>query len=265
MQRALLLAAGLAATMSGLAALAQDWTQAPSPRTLAQRLSEPGAAFRATAMTPADERLIAAGRLVAMGGAQEGGAGVACFTCHGPTGAGDSAGAFPRLAGLPGWYLYKQMEDYASGARPNEIMAPIAQRLTRAEREAVSSYYALTSAPPPPVAEQAGEARLQWGATLNAVGSAARGIPGCVNCHGAEGSGLPPSVPNLAGQHAEYTATQLRLWKEGVRRNDPMGVMAAIATKMTAEDIDAVARYFARLRPASASQPAVDSPRTAPR
>lgn len=233
----------------GMAAAAQDWTQAPSGQALSQRLSQPHVAFRATAITQPTETLVAAGRLVAMGGAQEGGAGMACFTCHGPTGAGDSAGAFPRLAELPAWYLYKQMEDYASGNRQNEIMTPIAQRLTRAEREAVSTYYSLVSAPVRPTVEDYGTQRLQWGATLNAIGSAQKGIPACVNCHGPAGSGLPPSVPNLAGQHAAYTAAQLQMWKQRQRKNDPMGVMTAIAAKMDDEDIDAVARYFSRLQP----------------
>jgi cytochrome c553 len=232
-------------------AFAQDWTQAPSGPALGDRLSDPHTAFRATVSARPTDHLVAAGRLVAMGGAREGGAGMACFSCHGPTGAGDSAGAFPRLAQLPAWYMYKQLEDYASGSRPNEIMTPIAKRLTRPEREAVSAYYALVTAPAPPVADDYGAQALQWGAALNAIGSAEKGIPGCVNCHGPLGSGLPPSVPNLAGQHAEYIGTQLRLWKEGTRKNDPMGVMASIAAKMDDRDIDAVSRYFARLKPAA--------------
>lgn len=235
--------------MPAALALAQDWTQAPSGPALSDKLSDPHTAFRATVSGRPNDHMIAAGRLVAMGGAREGGAGMACFTCHGPNGAGDSAGAFPRLAQMPAWYMYKQLEDYASGSRPNDIMTPIAKRLTRPEREAVSAYYALVTAPTPPVTDDYGAQALQWGAALNAVGSAEKGIPACVNCHGPLGSGLPPSVPNLAGQHAQYLGTQLRLWKEGTRNNDPMGVMAAIAGKMDERDIDAVSRYFARLKP----------------
>src|SRR3546814_11853113 len=50
-------------------------------------------------------------------------------------------------------YMYKQLLDYASGARPNAIMSPIAKALTQAQMEDVSAYYAsIEEAPyfPPP-------------------------------------------------------------------------------------------------------------------
>ena len=56
-------------------------------------------------------------------------------------------------------------------------------------------------------------------------------------------------MPYLSGQHADYLALQLSLWKQGVRKNDPMNVMAAIAEKMSDEDIRAVSDYYARVRP----------------
>jgi len=91
---------------------------------------------------------------------------------------------------------------------------------------------------------------LQWGGQLGAVGSAERGIPACVNCHGPQGSGNPPSVPYLAGQYANYMTHQLQLWQDGVRNNDAMNVMSTIADAMTAEDMRAVSEYYARVRPA---------------
>ena len=40
---------------------------------------------------------------------------------------------------------------------------------------------------------------------------------------------------------------QLRLWVEGKRRNDPLGVMADIARRLTAEERRAVSQYFGSL------------------
>lgn len=212
--------------------------------------STPERLFNATVRSKApDEDRIAMGRLVASGGARDGGAAMACFTCHGADGAGDAAGVVPRLAGLPAWYLYKQLNDYAGGSRDNSAMTGIAQKLTDTEREAVSSYYALLDATYP-VKPPAGDLRmLQWGQQLAAVGASGRAVPACLNCHGPDGSGLPPSVPYLAGQHAEYIALQLQLFRSGERDNDPMDVMSSIAKKLSDEDIDALAAYYSRARP----------------
>jgi cytochrome c553 len=238
---------GLVASASFV--LAQDYNAAPPMGQLNAALSDDRTLFNVTIDSRPDDDLLELGRLVAMGGAQKGGSGMACIACHGANGQGDGSGAFPRLAGQAGWYSYKQLMDYASGVRPNPIMSGIAQRLTEREMEAVAAYYAAMDSPYLPVLGDVPASLLQWGGQLGAVGSAERGIPACVNCHGAAGSGLPPSVPYLAGQYATYSAYQLKLWRDGVRNNDAMNVMSSIASKMTDEDMKAVAEYYARVRP----------------
>jgi cytochrome c553 len=233
---------------SGLALQAQDYSEGPGMAELERRLGVDSVLFNATIDEPPDDDMLELGRLVAMGGAENGGSGMACITCHGVEGHGDGSGAFPRLDGQAGWYLYKQLNDYASGDRPNRVMSGIAARLTDAEREAVSAYYA--AMPVGTLDSARGEidgTLLQWGGQLAAVGSAEKGIPACVNCHGAQGTGLPPSVPYLAGQYAGYLELQLQLWKEGTRDNDAMNVMEAIARKMSDEDMRAVSEYYARV------------------
>ncbi len=227
---------------------AQDRAETPGINTLETRLDDERTLFNATlGQREDDDDILELGRLVAMGGAENGGSGMACVTCHGGAGQGDGAGVFPRLTGLPGWYSYKQLQDYASGARPNEVMSGIAQRLTDREREAVAAYYAAVEAPVIGPTAPADQELLQWGGQLAAVGNAEKGIPACVNCHGAQGTGDPPSVPYLAGQYANYMAYQLELWKAGQRDNDAMNVMSSIASKMTTEDMRAVSEYFYRV------------------
>jgi cytochrome c553 len=82
----------------------------------------------------------ACGHLITVGGGP-GGAGTACFSCHGLQGQGDAGGAFPRLAGLDTHYFARQMNDYVSGARSNAVMTPIAQQLSPADRQSVAFYY----------------------------------------------------------------------------------------------------------------------------
>lgn len=172
-----------------------------------------------------------------------------CFACHGIDGVGDGSGAFPRLSGQAAFYMYKQLLDYASGKRRNDIMGPIAKAMTEPQMEDVSAWYAAQEDAPYFPRPEVPPRLLQQGAALSAVGSAEKGIQACVNCHGPAGTGLPPSFPYLAGQYASYTELTLTDWKVGLRRNDPLGVMTEIAKRMSAEDIAAVAAYFASVRP----------------
>ena len=202
----------------------------------------------------------AEGRAVVVGAAPEIGPEAACMRCHGVEGVADGSGAFPRLDGQPEWYLYKQLKDYAAGTRPNDIMTPIAENMTDEQMRAVARWYAA----------QESEARRAWhafppltlqeGGAIAAIGLADDGVTACVACHGSRGEGMPPAVPYLAGQYAAYTALQLQLWKEGIRRNDPADVMRMIALQMSEEQIAAVAQYYEAIPAAPDAAPADDLP-----
>lgn len=69
----------------------------------------------------------------------------------------------------------------------------------------------------------------------------------CGACHGMDGNSINPEWPNLAGQHASYTAKQLQLFKDGVRNNV---IMMPNAMLLTEEDMADLAAYFARQQPA---------------
>ena len=180
-----------------------------------------------------------------------------CVRCHGPAGEGDSSGAIPPLAGQSGWYLYKTLNDFATGRRPNDVMSPIARSLTQVQMLNLASYYAGLEASDPLAPRPVGLDVLQTGGAIAARGTPQQGVPGCSSCHGAAGGGDWPVVPALAGLPAPYIAHQLRQWKAGARRGDPMQVMQNIASAMTDEEIDAVAHYYSSLRPAEATPEAL--------
>mgnify|MGYP001426064396 CR=1 FL=1 len=193
-----------------------------------------------------------AGRAVVVGGRQA--QVTPCFTCHGLDGAGDGSGAFPRLAGQAAFYLYKQLIDYASGARPNRLMSPIAQQMSEKQMADVALYYSLQKVSREPSREPLPEtmaALLDHGRRIATEGLPAAGVQACVYCHGRDGQGMPPSFPYLAGQYAVYSGLQMRLWQEGVRNNDPLDVMREIARRMRDEDIRAVSLYFESIAPAA--------------
>jgi cytochrome c553 len=197
------------------------------------------------------------GRLIASGGGP-GGAAAACFTCHGVNGEGQAVAAIPALAGLSAPYQRKQLKDFASGTRPNDIMSPIAQGLSREDRHAVSVYYARSSGQRPAdlTIADADPLLIQQGAVLYAIGAAARDVQACIDCHGPAAQGIDPTYPALAGQPPQYISSQLQLWRDGVRRNDVGNVMRTISLQMSERDIDAVAAYLSVLRRA----PRADTP-----
>ncbi|MFN4140408.1 c-type cytochrome [Aestuariivirga sp.] len=169
---------------------------------------------------------------------------IACAQCHGVDGRGDLSGAFPRLDGQSPWYLYKSLNDYASGLRYHEVMTPVALQLDDRAMQNVALHYA-TRASNGETPETRGDPGLmQRGGAISAVGIPERGVAACQNCHGPEGRGMAPVYPVLAGQYAAYLSEQLRRWQRGVRKGDPMNVMRQIALQMTEEDIRAVSIYF---------------------
>lgn len=172
----------------------------------------------------------------------------ACASCHGETGIADGSGAFPRLTGQLPFYLYQQLRGFADGTRPNPVMSPIAKGLSNQDMQDVAAYYAAQQGPyfPQPLVDQQA---LELGGRIAAIGNAPAAVPACTSCHGPSGKGSGQLFPYLAGQYQSYLAAQLRDFRSGTRRDDPMAVMRTIAAKLQDGEITALAAYFASVRP----------------
>ena len=192
---------------------------------------------------PGRDPFTATGELIALSGG-EAGPRNACFTCHGLEGQGDGQGA-PRLAGLPVGYLAKQLQDYADGRRPDPSMHAIAGKLSQEQRLSVAQWYAAMP-PPAPTTQPTGAASPDIVALYH-QGDAERGLKACAECHGAQGQGVGPANPPLAGQPPAYLAEQLKLWREGKRKNSPQGVMLQIGQALDEPEIAALSAYAAGL------------------
>jgi len=100
--------------------------------------SLPGAA-----QSVANADLIDRGEALYRGGNLENGAS-ACLACHGPSGRGNPAAAYPSIAGQHATYTAKQLNDYASGTRESDgktrQMRDIAAKLNKEDIEALASY-----------------------------------------------------------------------------------------------------------------------------
>lgn len=176
----------------------------------------------------------------------------ACLACHGARGEGISENGFPRLAGLNAGYLQVQLDAFANGQRINAMMTPIAKTMNADERTEVAHYYAGLRSPAT-MAEPVGETRSA-GARLAIQGRWLQGLPACIQCHGAMGAGVGTVFPALAGQSPIYIENQLHAWQQGTRAPGPLGLMKAVAAKLSDADIQAVAAYFSALPASDASR-----------
>jgi cytochrome c553 len=203
----------------------------------------------ASPQTPAGTRVPdpKRGAVIAAQGTAAGAPG--CAQCHAFNGAADGTGAFPRIAGQSSDYLAAQLRDFASNVRANAVMSPIAKALMADDVADVAAYYAGLDPPFLPLSKP-DPALVKTGEQLAKVGSEARGIQACDNCHGPGGVGEPPAIPYLAGQYAPYIAFQVRMWQRGYRKNSP-DMMADVAKLLNDQEIAALAAYYQQVRGAA--------------
>ena len=79
----------------------------------------------------------------------------------------------------------------------------------------------------------------------------------CMPCHGLDGRGKAPGIPNLGGQVDRYLIASLQEYKDGTRLH---GALRNIASQLTETDTRNIAAYFSSLPPAAPEQGAVFSP-----
>jgi cytochrome c553 len=166
----------------------------------------------------------------------------ACIGCHGV--AGNSAiSVNPKLAGQQEAYIYKQLVNFTTPERNQPVMTAFASMMSDADKKNVAAYLG-TQAQEPGAAKNAETVAL--GKKIYRGGIAEKSIPACASCHGANGAGIPVQYPRVAGQHQDYTAAQLTLFRSSGRKNSPQ--MITIAKRMSDEEINAVADYIAGLK-----------------
>ena len=165
-----------------------------------------------------------------------------CVACHG---AGGNSGtpANPKLAQQHPEYIVKQLQEFKAGKRQNPIMQGFAAQLTEQDMKNIAAYVGSQQ-------EKPGFAKdkdlVTLGEKIYRGGAQNRQLPACAGCHSPNGAGIPAQYPRLSGQHADYTASQLVAFRDGIRKNSPQ--MSAIAAKLNEREIRAVADYIAGLR-----------------
>jgi cytochrome c553 len=152
-----------------------------------------------------------------------------CNTCHGDNGVPRTA-ATPIIWGLQENYLVKQLHDFQSGSRSNDVMTWMATALSQAELASAAASFAKKSWPARP--------------TNVASTSPPAVVAVCQACHQQNlAGGLP--APRLAGQSYEYLVEAMRRYAEGERTNSPE--MMSIMKALSPADREAMARYISGL------------------
>lgn len=172
-----------------------------------------------------------------------------CTQCHMADGGGDSDALAPAIAGMPAWYVEKQLQNFKSGIRGLHAgdtgglrMYPMSLWLREeADQKAVAAYVASMT----PVAVEN---------ELEEHGDAGRGAgyyAVCGACHGAsaegnQGMGAPP----LTGQSDWYLLSSIQKYKTSVRgsgEGDPFGP-AMIGMVATLPDDNAILDVIAHIQ-----------------
>lgn len=145
-----------------------------------------------------------------------------CRTCHGLDGFARIPIA-PHIGGEPAPYISAQLTAFREGTRQNEMMSVVAGPLTDAQIADLAAWYSSHTATASLAVDPADAPRV------------------CVAGHGADGIGVAPDVPNLAGETNIYIDTQLKAFRSGKRVDE---VMTAIASDLTDDQIRAAADWY---------------------
>lgn len=144
----------------------------------------------------------------------------------------------PKLRGQSAEYIVIALKAYRSGERSHGTMHAHAASLTDQEMEDIAAYLGGPAQQPDPQAK--------------AVGTAPAAAATCTACHGPVGVGIMPIYPTLSGQHADYLAHSIEAYRSGARKN---GIMQPFAAQLQPADIEAIAKFYARQKPALETVP----------
>ena len=153
-----------------------------------------------------------------------------CMLCHGTNGIPVRPN-IPIIWGQQQDYLVKQIHDFESGNRANELMTWAAKTLHPEERDAGAVWFA----------------KKTWPARSTAAAAATPrpgGMAVCEACHQLNFTG-GLLVPRLAGQSYEYLVESMRRFADGERANN--AEMSAMMKALQPAQRETMARYLAGL------------------
>jgi cytochrome c553 len=177
----------------------------------------------------------------------------ACAACHGVQGRSAEEDYAPSIAGKPAGYLHEQLRNFRDGRRQNRVMQPMLAYLSDDYLGEMAAYYAAQTPAHRAAIRGAGEQMLAVGRVIVEQGDAARGLPACQDCHGAQLLGFEPAIPGLLALSPDYLGAQLGAWRGGTRSAAAPDCMAQVSRLLTPDEIAAVTAWIAS-RPSPETQ-----------
>jgi len=172
-----------------------------------------------------------------------------CSSCHGERGTADTLN-WPHLAGQKAIYTYKALMDFRSGVRTGtesaDLMRDASESVTPPEMADLAAFYASLPAPVDATSPRPGPGPGTIAALVR-KGSPKRLLTPCASCHGAKGQGGIAEASALAGQNPKYLTETLKAFRDGTRASDLQRSMRFPAARLSPEEIDALATYYANL------------------
>ncbi len=212
-----------------------------------------------------------------------------CQTCHGENAQGNDDMGAPRLANIGFGYIVKQLTDFSQDKRTpsglGAVMNGFAKGLSDQDRRDVAAYVNSLKTTPEisdlKALKESGQAigeeeykgmELVMSGRLDPENmvdgrpdptkTGQNDIPACSSCHQYNGAGVDPVFPKIGEQRYVYLVNQLHNWRANdsdiengaiARKNDPelnnVGIMRAVAKKLSDEDILNVAAYLSHASP----------------
>ena len=171
---------------------------------------------------------------------------ITCTACHGNEG-NSVTPLWPNIAGQNAKYIANQLKAFKDGDRHDPLMTSQAMLLSNQDMYDIAVYFESLPGAAQAVAD---ESLIDRAEAIYRGGKSSENIPACIACHGPTGRGNPAAAyPVLKGQHAAYTAKQLRDYATGARKSDGVThMMRDTAERMSQEDIEALASYVQGLK-----------------
>lgn len=140
-----------------------------------------------------------------------------CTLCHGKVGQGVKGGDFPKIGGLPKYYLLHQHELFVSEKRFNPAMMTIGRMNTLTEKEKDDLYSYIAS-----IDIQKEAPTLEIPTYLGDAKKGKKLYKGdCKTCHGRKAEGkAKKGAPPTAWQYSEYLLRQVDFFKNKDRLHD---------------------------------------------
>ncbi len=174
-----------------------------------------------------------------------------CAACHGPKGQGNRRIGAPNIAGLPKWYVARELEKFIVGHRGFDPADTVGRRMAVVsvtidgddDLESVAEYISDLPHQPtvPTVQGDTAKGRIEYQA--------------CAACHADDGKGRESatqgSVPPVAGLADWYVVSQIEAFKKGWRgvnaTDIPAEKMRAVVIPLDSAAIADVAAYIRTL------------------